>query len=41
MAPSDYPFLFLLETKERTFYLYAKTHEEREIWVHELSIFMR
>ena len=41
MAPTDYPFLFLLETTERTFYLYAKTKEEREIWVHELSSFMR
>ena len=41
MAPQDYPFLFLLETTERTFYLYAKTKEEREIWVHELSSFMR
>ena len=40
MAPIDYPFLFLLETTTRTFYLYAATHAEREIWVHDFSNFM-
>ena len=39
-SPSDYPFRFLLETTSRTFYLYAATMEERDIWVHEFSNFM-
>ena len=29
LRPNDYPFLFLLETTSRTFYLYAKTLEEK------------
>ena len=29
LRPNDYPFLFLLETTSRTFYLYAKTIEEK------------
>ena len=40
MNPVDYPYLFLLETTSRTFYLYAATSEEREIWVHDFSNFM-
>ena len=40
MIPTDYPFLFLLQTTSRTFYLYAATEEEKEIWVHDFSIFM-
>ena len=40
MTPEDYPFLFLLQTSNRTYYLYAATLEEREIWVHDFSTFI-
>ena len=38
-SPEDYKWLFLLQTTNRQFYLYAHTAEEREIWVHEFANF--
>ena len=40
MTPIDFPFLFLVQTSDRTYYLYAATAAEREIWVHDFSNFM-
>ena len=40
MIPVDFPYLFLLQTSKRTYYLYAATNEERAIWVHDFSTFM-
>ena len=37
--PEEYPWLFLLTTETRNFYLYAATSYERDIWVHEFSNF--
>lgn len=36
-APPDYPYLFLVQTKDRLFYLYAASAEEREIWMYDLA----
>ena len=38
--PNDYPWLFLLTTVKRNFYLYASCSHERDIWVHEFSNFL-
>ena len=38
--PEDFPWLFLLTTETRNFYLYAATSHERDIWVHEFSNFI-
>ena len=38
--PNDYPWLFLLTTVKRNFYLYASCSHERDIWVHEFSNFI-
>ena len=40
MIPDEYPYLFLLQTTKRTYYLYAVNNEERSIWVHDFATFM-
>ena len=33
---SDFPFMFILATSSRTFYLYAAKFDEAEIWVNKV-----